>query len=367
MYRGKQFLVAGDAKQLRPSDLYQVRWQEEYTDEADLEIDSLLELTERYLQQVQLNGHYRSKSPTLIDFSNHHFYGGHLNLLPDAKVLNLPEPAISYLKVNGIWENNTNAAEAERIAELVLQITKLQPEKEIGIITFNAPQQSLVLDKLEEKFALQAQLIPATLFVKNIENVQGDEKDIIIFSIGYAPDAKGKMNMQFGSLNMAGGENRLNVAITRAREKIHIVTSIRPEELSVEETKNQGPKLLKQYLQYARDVSEQKEKPFLSKNTKHNAAWYLKTKIKEQANFKKTELQTDSFPFADLVTKKESQYYGLILTDDDLYYQSISVKDPHALIPLLLEQKNWKHTMLYSRSYWQDPDKFINEVAKFLM
>ena len=367
MYRGKQLLVAGDAKQLRPSDLYQVRWQEEYTDEADLEIDSLLELTERYLQQVQLNGHYRSKSPTLIDFSNHHFYGGHLNLLPDAKVLNLPEPAISYLKVNGIWENNTNAAEAERIAELVLQITKLQPEKEIGIITFNAPQQSLVLDKLEEKFALQAQLIPATLFVKNIENVQGDEKDIIIFSIGYAPDAKGKMNMQFGSLNMAGGENRLNVAITRAREKIHIVTSIRPEELSVEETKNQGPKLLKQYLQYARDVSEQKEKPFLSKNTKHNAAWYLKTKIKEQANFKKTELQTDSFPFADLVTKKESQYYGLILTDDDLYYQSISVKDPHALIPLLLEQKNWKHTMLYSRSYWQDPDKFINEVAKFLM
>ena len=373
MYRGKQLLVAGDSKQLRPSDLYQVRWQEEDTEEPDLEIDSLLELTERYLQQVQLNGHYRSKSPALIDFSNHHFYGGHLSLLPDAIVLNHPEPAIEYLKTNGVWENNTNDTEAEKVVELVLKIHLQHPEKEIGVITFNAPQQSLVLDRLEEKFLQQSQPIPETLFVKNIENVQGDEKDIIIFSIGYAPDVKGKINMQFGSLNAAGGENRLNVAVTRSREKIYIVTSIWPEELHVEETKNQGPKLLKQYLQYAREVSEQKIKPFTLKSSGHNPGWYLKTKIKEHGNFEKAELQAGSLPFADLVVKKahllngqESQFYGLISTDDDLYYQSISVKDPHALIPQLLEKKNWKHTMLYSRSYWQDPDKFFNEVAKFV-
>jgi superfamily I DNA and/or RNA helicase len=172
--------------------------------------------------------------------------------------------------------------------------------------------------------------------------------------------------MQFGSLNVAGGENRLNVAITRAREKIYIVTSIWPEELHVEETKNLGPKLLKQYLQYAREVSEKKNKTFVKKNIKSNSAWYLKTKIAERGNFENAELQTASLPFADLVVKKEDQFYGLILTDDDLYYQSISVKDPHASIPKLLEQKNWKHTMLYSRSHWQDPDKFFNEVAKFV-
>ncbi|MEK6782612.1 MAG: AAA domain-containing protein [Bacteroidota bacterium] len=390
MYRGKQILVAGDSQQLRPSDLYQLRWQEEDTEEPDLEIDSLLELSERYLQHVQLNGHYRSKSPALIDFSNHHFYGGHLNLLPDANVLNQPEPAIEYLKTNGVWENNTNVAEAEQIANLVLNINKQHPQKEIGIITFNAPQQTIVLDKLEEIFSLHSGGLPETLFVKNIENVQGDEKDIIIFSIGYAPDPKGKINMQFGSLNMAGGENRLNVAITRAREKIYIVTSIWPEELRVEESKNQGPKLLKLYLQYAREVSEQKVKPFDIKNSKHHPDWYLKTKIKDQCDYEEAELQIASMPFADLVVKKarlpalpalpagrrttredgpdgqKNQFYGLILTDDDLYYHSISVKDPHALLPLLLEQKNWKHTMLYSRSYWQDPDKFFNEVAKFV-
>ena len=382
MYRGKQLMVAGDSKQLRPSDIYQVRWQTEDIEEPDLEIDSLLDLSERYLQRVQLNGHYRSKSPSLIDFSNHHFYGGHLNLLPDASVLNHPEPAIEYVKTNGIWENNTNVIEAEKITELVVRIHEQYPEKEIGIITFNAPQQTLVLDKLEEKFARQSQIIPESLFIKNIENVQGDEKDIIIFSIGYAPDAKGKINMQFGSLNVAGGENRLNVAITRAREKIYIVTSILPEQLHVEDTKNPGPKLLKQYLHYAKGISDQTGKPFIKKGAGHPVAWYLKTKIKEHNHFKKAELEADSLPFADLVVKKanlpalntsagksngqESRFYGLIMTDDDLYYQSISVKDPHALIPLLLEQKNWKHTMLYSRSYWQDPDKFFNEVAKFV-
>jgi hypothetical protein len=324
-----------------------------------------LELTQRYLPQVQLNGHYRSKSPALIDFSNHHFYGGHLNLLPDANVLNQPKPPIEYVKTNGVWENNTNIAEAEKIIDLVITIYALHPEKEIGIITFNAPQQNLMLDKLEEKFAQLSQNIPETLFVKNIENVQGDEKDIIIFSIGYTPDSKGKISNQFGSLNLAGGENRLNVAITRAREQIYVVTSIWPEELQVAEAKNSGPKLLKRYLQYAKEVSEQKGKSLMSKNSKNKPDWFLKTKIKEQCKFEKTEVQIDSMPFADLVVKKENQFYGLILTDDDLYHQSISVKDPHALIPKLLEQKNWKHTMLYSRSYWQDPDKFFNEVAKF--
>ncbi|MBK5277522.1 MAG: DUF4011 domain-containing protein [Bacteroidia bacterium] len=373
MYRGKQLLVAGDNKQLRPSDLYQVRWQEEDTEEPDLEIDSLLELTERYLQQVQLNGHYRSKSPTLIDFSNHHFYDGHLTLLPDATVLNQAEPAIEYLKTSGVWENNTNAAEADKIADLVLNITKQNPEKEIGIITFNSPQQTLVLDTMEEKFAQQAHRIPDTLFVKNIENVQGDEKDIIIFSIGYAPDVNGKINMQFGSLNVVGGENRLNVAVTRAREKIYVVASIWPEDLHVETSKNQGPKLLKEYLQYARELSEGKAKPFSLKNSSRNPDWYLKTKIKEQGNFGNSEIQIGTLPFADIVVKKallpdgqENQFYGIIQTDDDVYYQSISIKDSHALIPLLLEKKNWKHMMVYSRSYWQNPDRFFNEVAKFV-
>src|SRR5690606_15596317 len=112
--------------------------------------------------------------------------------------------------------NNTNQAEADQVVQRVMELLAVDPTKTIGVVTFNAPQQTLILDLLEERFATEGKEVPSSLFVKNIENVQGDEKDIIIFSVGYAPDKRKRMNMQFGSLNMAAGENRLNVAVTRA-------------------------------------------------------------------------------------------------------------------------------------------------------
>lgn len=367
MYRGKQVVVAGDDQQLRPSDLYQVRWQEEDPDDPDLEAESLLELCNRYLMKTDLRSHYRSKSLSLIDFSNQHFYQGRLNFLPDRNAINQPEPPIQYLKLDGRWENNTNRVEADQIALLVIDTIRNDPKKEIGIVTFNAPQQMLILDLLEEKSAVEQVQLPETLFVKNIENVQGDEKDIIIFSIGYAPDPKGKLAVQFGSLNQAGGENRLNVAVTRAREKIIIVTSIWPEQLHTEETKNAGPKLLKNYLQYALGVS--KGKFTAHKDGQSRAAgWYLKHKVKlwGDKTYPIFPISADSLPLYDLTVQAGEFYQGVILTDDELYHQSISVKDRHAYVPTLLEEKNWKYLAIYSRNLWQDPDKFFNEVAKFV-
>nr|HPI79166.1 AAA domain-containing protein [Cyclobacteriaceae bacterium] len=199
MYRGKQAIVAGDDKQLKPSDLYRIRWQDGEEDNPDLEVDSLLELSARYLMQLPLLSHYRSKSLELIDFSNRYFYDGKLTLLPDAGNINPAEPPVAYHKVDGIWENNTNKIEADAIVSLVLGMVKSNPEKEIGIVCFNAPQQMLILDLLDEAFSKQQIAMPGSLIVKNIENVQGDEKDIIVFSIGYAPDLKGKMHFHFGS------------------------------------------------------------------------------------------------------------------------------------------------------------------------
>ncbi len=367
MYRGKQVVVAGDDQQLRPSDLYQVRWQEEDTDDPDQEVNSLLELCNRYLSTVDLRSHYRSQSLPLIDFSNQHFYQGRLQLLPDRNAVNRAEPPIEYLKLSGTWTENTNRVEAEKIVELVLDLIKIDPKKSIGVITFNAPQQNLIMDLLEEKTAGQFS-IPETLFIKNIENVQGDEKDIILFSIAYAPDKKGKLNVQFGSLNQAGGENRLNVAVTRAREKIVVVTSIWPEELNVEDTVNRGPKLLKSYLNYARNVSQGSFSPFVPSSTDHSNSWYLKRKIRTLAEgkFSKAEIAEDRFPFADLTILHDRQYMGIILTDDNNYCKSLSSKERHASLPELLEQKNWKYVGQYSRNYWLDPDKFLNDVGKFV-
>ena len=368
MFRGKQIVVAGDDKQLKPNDLYRVRWQDDEEENPDLEVDSLLDLSKRYLMQLALKSHYRSQSLELVDFSNQHFYDGQLTLLPRAENYLSTEPPVSYIHVDGQWENNTNRAEAHEIADLVFALVKKNPKTEIGIVTFNAPQQLLILDLLDERFGKSKTAIPETLIVKNIENVQGDEKDIILFSIGYAPDITGKMNVHFGSLSMEGGENRLNVAITRAREKIILVTSIWPDQLHVEDTRNNGPKLLKKYLQYIKEVSEGKFKPYIKEEILSRPQPYLKDIIHTwgEKKFPLGKISKDELPFADVSALLNTKQKGLIMTDDELYRQNPSVKDLHASLPAVLESKKWKYLRTYSRNYWQDMDKFFNEVAKFI-
>lgn len=365
MYRGKQVLIAGDSKQLRPFELYQARWDEE-SDNPDIEVDSLLELSERYLPTVQLQGHYRSQSLALIDFSNQFFYGGNLKLLPDRIVANDSQPPIEFRKVTGHWENQTNPQEAQSVVRYVLDCIKKYPGQEIGVITFNAPQQMLLMDLVEEAALREDIRLPESLFIKNIENVQGDERDIIIFSIGYAPDKDGKMNMQFGSLNVAGGENRLNVAITRARKKVVIISSIAPEELKIQGVKNEGPKLLKKYLEFSRNVSEGNYRFKDHATDIHSSDWYLSKQLLNWKTDGKVTFSTHALPFADIVLHQESNQLAVLLTDDHLYYSSATVKQPHVYTPALLAQKNWAYCRVFSRSWWMDREKVENELAKFI-
>ena len=367
MYRGKQIFVAGDDKQLRPSELYKARWDEE-TEDPDAEVESLLELVKRYLPSVHLQGHYRSQTIELIDFSNEYFYGGRLQLLPHRDILNQATPAIEYCKIDGIWESHTNVMEASTVVGKVFDILQHQPEKEIGVVTFNAPQQLLVMDLLDAEAARRGTSLPATLFVKNIENVQGDEKDIIIFSIGYAPGKKTRMSMQFGSLNTVGGENRLNVAITRAREKIILVTSIWPEQLKVEKVKNEGPKLLREYLQYAQAVNDQTYRPHSKPPVTMSKEWYLSNRIRQwgEERLNNFVFQTDTLPFSDVDVLQDDKHLGIILTDDVRYLTSLSVKHSHAYIPAILTQKNWKYQMVYSRNFWKDRDKIESGLMVFI-
>jgi hypothetical protein len=367
MYRGKQIVIAGDDKQLKPSELYQVRWEEDGED-PDIEVDSLLELSARYLPTVHLQGHYRSQSLELIDFSNKHFYEGRLRLLPDRHILNRREPGIEYHNVRGVWEDNVNVKEANAVVERVLQLVRANPKKEIGVVTFNAPQQVLVMDLLEERFARESISVPASMFIKNIENVQGDEKDIIIFSVGYAPDKEKKMKMQFGSLSISGGENRLNVAVTRAREKIILICSIEPEELRIEEVKNEGPRLLRKYLEYAKEVSKHEFKPHIDQPVKQPATWFLNSQIRRWSSDKFRELQfdTDTLPLADLNFRKDDNHLGILMTDDTRYYTSLSVKDSFAYVPQLFMQKNWDYHMVFSRNLWQDRERFEEGLLRFI-
>ena len=366
MYRGKQLVIAGDDKQLRPNDLYQIRYEEDIDDDPSLEISSVLDLADRHLMQVSLQGHYRSKSLDLIDFSNQRFYDGNLTLLPDRIAINRHEPAIHYVKIDGIWEKNRNEAEAHKIVELVQDILAEDDSRSIGIVTFNIHQQELIMDLLDEKAMATKTSYPDSLFVKNIENVQGDERDVIIFSVGYAPDKSGRMAMQFGSLNAEFGENRLNVAITRAIEKIFLVTSISPQQLKVDESKNHGPRLLRDYLEYGQEVSEGRFSPYLVPANKQEG-WYLKEKLRKWGEGRLDDIVIDrDMPFADLTVREGQKYIGVVRLDDELYFQSPSVKDAHVYTPFTFSAKKWSMFSLTSREYWNNKEEALDRATTFI-
>jgi hypothetical protein len=186
--------------------------------------------------------------------------------------------------------------------------------------------------------------------------------------VGYAKDSRKKMNMQFGSLSMPGGENRLNVAVTRAREKIILICSIEPEDLRTEELKNEGPKLLQKYLEFARDVHQRKFRPQVRPAIRQQTAWYLNTRLKKwgEQKFSNLQFEIDSLPMADLYVKNNDQYLGMVRTDDTHYLASLSVKDAFAYAPALFEQKNWDSCFIFSRNLWQDPEKVEEDLLRFI-
>ncbi|WP_181304324.1 AAA domain-containing protein [Rufibacter sp. XAAS-G3-1] len=364
MIRAKQAVIAGDEQQLGPSDLYRVRFGTDEDETEELLVESLLQLSALHLPQTLLSEHYRSQYPELIQFSNQHFYRHKLQLIPKLEAMNTAEPALQYLKVEGVWENQTNRVEAERVRDLVFELMS-KGETNIGVITFNFPQQQLVQDLLEEAALAQNVKLPQELIIKNIENIQGDERQYIIFSIGYAPDATGVVRAMFGSLNAAKGENRLNVAITRAIKRVYVVTSLWPEQFPTENVKHPGPRLLREYLAFAREVSENGFTPRPSPPANIPSALLLYPALVKEFGQNKTNTRLSlELPFADLTFRNGSRYEAVVLTDDDLYFRRPSAKASHADVPLRLKARGWKYGAVYSRQFWNQPEQVWQKLTQ---
>lgn len=268
IYRAKKVVIAGDTKQLRPSALGEGRIDYDIDEDAipDITLDaqSLLDLARYKYKETVLNYHYRSRYEELIAFSNHAFYDGRLIVSPNVDTPKKP-PIETIVCEDGLWEQRANNKEADQVITLLKRVLREKADDTtVGVITFNTQQRNLIEDMIDslllsssvhaKRFAKELSRHEKgedhSLFVKNIENVQGDERDIIIFSTAYAKNRFGKFYRQFGWLNSEGGQNRLNVAITRAKQKVYIVTSFHPAELKVDDLKSMGPKRLKQYLEY---------------------------------------------------------------------------------------------------------------------
>jgi very-short-patch-repair endonuclease len=392
LYRGKKCVIAGDSKQLRPSKFGMGRIDSDESEDYDeysgvLEEESLLDLAKHRYHELMLNYHYRSKYEELIAFSNYAFYDGKLHVCPNPFMSN--EKPIERIKVNGRWVNRRNEIEADEIIVLLKKIFVQRDDETIGIITFNATQKDVILDKIEQAclhdedfyHEITSERLKAAkdqLFVKNIENVQGDERDIIIFSVGYAPNEHNRIVRQFGWLNVDGGENRLNVAISRAKKKIYVVTSIEPFELQVDDLKNNGPKLLRNYLEYVKAISEndndsaQKLLYSLNENTPlvnydDNLNAFEQSVYDELINIGfnvERNVGTGVYKIDLAIKDKSLKRYLLGIELDANNISSIKERDYHR--QKYLENNGWKIHRIWGSDWWRNKEAEINKLFTIL-
>ncbi|MDO9551505.1 AAA domain-containing protein [Rhodonellum sp.] len=358
MLRGKQVVIAGDSKQLQPFDLYQVRLASDEEGIA-VETESLLDLASNYFQKFWLQGHYRSAQLPLIHFSNQHFYENRLQMLPELALANSKEIPFELVKVEGIWENQTNASEADEVLILIKRIQTEYPDYTIGVITFNFFQMELIRQMVGE----DPHVILRNLEVKSIENVQGDEYDWVIFSVGYASNKAGKLIANFGMLSKKSGINRLNVAITRSRKKITLVTSLTSRDFKPKQLLNEGIKMLRDYLHFVEEVTKGIPVVIEEKTSQgFEVSWYLRN-VLEGAHGKKTVEKYPQSTWMDLTVKKKEDYKEAILTDDYRLYNATGSKEAFVFHPLQLKEKGWPYRFYFSRQYWMG-NKLIAKATK---
>ena len=394
--RGKNVVVAGDAKQLRPTATFMRRYMGGADDDSDLtlqaalEVESLLDLAVARFDSANITYHYRSRSRGLIDFSNKAFYDGMLRISPDV-TKSLRNKAVERIMVKGLWQDRRNPTEAAEIVRLLKKLFKSRSSDTIGIITFGMEQQSCIEDAIEKECKRDTEFRAAylkeaarkedgqdvSLFIKNIENVQGDERDIIIFSIGYARNENDKVNAHFGSLSVEGGENRLNVAVTRAKKKIYVVTSIEPEDLRVDGSKNNGPKLFRAYLTYARAVSEGSKAetdavldalcPPAVKARHAEITVPVEQQIAAKLRSLGYDVDTDLGSGTNKISvavydKKRDRYVLGLQVDKILYSEDETPLERDVYACRFLEQKGWNIMRVWSRDWWHNAHDVIERI-----
>lgn len=376
--RGKQVIIAGDSKQLPPTNFFTANAgerdfdtdsdnEEEYDDTAGYEsiLDEAALLPERTLLW-----HYRSRHEHLIAFSNAKIYKNNLITFP-SNVDRMPDIGVEYIYVPaGFYDRGGrkgNTIEAARVAELVFEHFRKFPKRSLGVIAFGEVQQ-MAIDTAIRKMRLEHQEFEPffredehdAFFVKSLENVQGDERDTIIFSIGYAKDATGVMRMNFGPLSQVGGERRLNVAMTRAKYNVKLVGSIMPTDIDVDRVSADGPKLLRSYIDYAINgpsvlASEITEQDMVEHDSPFEAAVY---NFLDRKGYKLATQVGCSGYRIDMAVKHPTlsgRYVLGIECDGASYHSARTARERDRLRQDVLESMGWKIYRIWSTDWIKDP------------
>ncbi|WP_420225572.1 DUF3320 domain-containing protein [Pigmentiphaga litoralis] len=377
--RCKQVVVVGDERQLPPTKFFSKITESQADDEDDdtqvSDIESILGLfTARGLPQRMLRWHYRSRHQSLIAISNTQFYENKLYIVPSPYTQEAGMGLRFHHVPDGVFDSGgsgANVIEARVVAAAILAHAQQTPELSLGVATFSVSQRKAITDELEALRRAQ----PATegffsahpsepFFVKNLENVQGDERDVIMISVGYARNAQGSLTMRFGPLGAEGGERRLNVLISRAKRRCEVFASITDEDIDLERAKGKGVLAFKLFLHYARTGRLE-----VGHHTVRDAQHVFETQVA-------TALQAKGYQvhprvgiagiFIDLAVDDPAypgRYLLGIECDGTAYRSARSARDRDRLRQSVLEDHGWRVHRIWSVDWFQRPQEQLDRVV----
>ncbi|MDE6407862.1 MAG: DUF4011 domain-containing protein, partial [Anaeroplasmataceae bacterium] len=354
IYRAKQCIVIGDSKQMPPSNFFTSMIEDE--DDYENDMESILDKGSSVFKTKRLNWHYRSRSEELISFSNQNFYDNRLITIPQAKK-HQKGFGIDFHYVMGTYEvkARTNLIEANYIVDLVFDHAKNRPNQSLGVVAFSNAQADLIADLIEERLEGSSEIKDffseekkEPFFVKNLESVQGDERDVILFSICFGYTKENKFYQRFGPLNTMGGERRLNVAITRAKINVCVVSSIHAYDIKLDQTESLGVAMLKKYLEYAEAVSTPKHASY---NSKDGVISSITNFLNKSGYIVQTHIGTSEFKIDIAVMDKETGEYKTAIMVDGATYRIGNCSDANALQERLLMRLGWRFLRVFSTEW----------------
>ncbi|CAN5764844.1 hypothetical protein BH23PLA1_BH23PLA1_06840 [soil metagenome] len=381
MARAQQVVVVGDDKQLPPTrffnKLLEAEGQPAAADDWNTsDLESVLGLcVSQGMSQRMLLWHYRSHHHSLISVSNYEFYENRLHVIPSPTTVPDWQGLHFHPVRDGVFDRGqsaTNRVEAQAIALAVIEHAKRFPARSLGVGTFSISQRDAIRDELEALLREHVELVdffspgrPEPFFVKNLENIQGDERDVIFISIGYARDMSGSMAMNFGPLSVDGGERRLNVLISRARERCEVFSSITANDIDLERARSRGASAFKTFLRYAETRILDTQGPTVGD---HDSDFEQQVDLALTGQGFEIHRQVGTAGFRiDLAVVDPNcpgRYLLGIECDGATYHSSRSARDRDRLREAVLRDRGWRLHRIWSTDWFHRPNEQLDQVLQ---
>ncbi|QIW15079.1 hypothetical protein A4G20_01240 [Pasteurellaceae bacterium RH1A] len=376
MHQGSSVVIVGDPKQLPPTSFFSASLNQDEIDNDAIAVEkseSILDsaMNHQLFKTRRLRWHYRSRHESLIAFSNQQFYDSDLVLFP-SPMERAGDLGIRWHRMQGLFENKINRQEAQAMVQMMAKILRQSPEESIGLVAMNSTQRDAISEELDrflqdnpdvqDLYEKKAKVEP--IFVKNLENVQGDERDVILISMTYGRKKAGERVMQnFGPINANGGWRRLNVLFTRAKKRMHIFSSMGSSDIVLTPTSSQGLRALHDFLAYCENQQTYTlDRP--ENETDSDFALAVKTALAQAGYNSQPQVGVNGF-FLDLAVRNPnypSQFLIGIECDGPTYHSANTVRDRDRLRQEVLENLGWEIHRIWSTDWYKNPEAALTPV-----